>query len=139
MGSIKVIGLGPGDFGYITMESWELMQGTEHLYLRTAKHPTVPMLVERGVSFATYDSFYEEAEDFAALYQRIADDLVQKAQSGMDLVYGVPGSPMVAEKTVVLLREKAAALSGTEDEVELSILPGMSFVEVLYGKLGIDP
>ena len=139
MGSIKVVGLGPGDFGYITMESWELMQGAEQLYLRTAKHPTVPMLVERGVSFATYDSFYEEAEDFARLYQRIADDLVAKAQSGSDIVYAVPGSPMVAEKTVVLLREKAAALSGTDKEIELAILPGMSFVEVLYGKLGIDP
>lgn len=139
MGSIKVVGLGPGDFGYITMESWELMQGAEQLYLRTAKHPTVPMLVERGVSFATYDSFYEEAEDFARLYQRIADDLVAKARSGMDIVYAVPGSPMVAEKTVVLLREKAAALSGTDNEIDLAILPGMSFVEVLYGKLGIDP
>ena len=139
MGSIKVVGLGPGDFGYITMESWELMQGAEQLYLRTAKHPTVPMLVERGVSFATYDNFYEEAEDFARLYQRIADDLVAKAQLGSDIVYAVPGSPMVAEKTVVLLREKAAALSGTDKEIELAILPGMSFVEVLYGKLGIDP
>lgn len=139
MGSIKVVGLGPGDFGYITMESWELMQGAEQLYLRTAKHPTVPMLVERGVSFATYDNFYEEAEDFARLYQRIADDLVAKARSGMDIVYAVPGSPMVAEKTVVLLREKAAALSGTDNEIDLAILPGMSFVEVLYGKLGIDP
>lgn len=139
MGSIKVVGLGPGDFGYITMESWELMQGAEQLYLRTAKHPTVPMLVERGVSFATYDNFYEEAEDFSRLYQRIADDLVAKAQSGSDIVYAVPGSPMVAEKTVVLLREKAAALSGTDKEIELAILPGMSFVEVLYGKLGIDP
>ena len=139
MGSIKVVGLGPGDFGYITMESWELMQGAENLYLRTAKHPTVPMLAERGISFATYDSFYEEAEDFAHLYQRIADDLIRKAQSGMDIVYAVPGSPMVAEKTVVLLREKAAGLAGRADEVKLDILPGMSFVEVLYGKLGIDP
>lgn len=139
MGSIKVVGLGPGDFGYITMESWELMQGAENLYLRTAKHPTVPMLAERGISFATYDSFYEEAEDFAHLYQRIADDLIAKAQSGIDIVYAVPGSPMVAEKTVVLLREKAAGLAGRADEVKLDILPGMSFVEVLYGKLGIDP
>ena len=139
MGSIKVVGLGPGDFGYITMESWELMQGAENLYLRTAKHPTVPMLEERGLSFETYDSFYEEAEDFAHLYQRIADDLVEKARSGMDIVYGVPGSPMVAEKTVVLLRERVAGLSGVEGEIELAILPGMSFVEVLYGKLGIDP
>ena len=126
MGSIKVVGLGPGDFGYITMESWELMQGAENLYLRTAKHPTVPMLAERGISFATYDSFYEEAEDFAHLYQRIADDLIAKAQSGMDIVYAVPGSPMVAEKTVVLLREKAAGLAGRADELQLDILPRMT-------------
>lgn len=134
MGSIKVIGLGPGDFGYITMECWDLMQQTEHLYLRTAKHPTVPMLEQRGVAFATYDDFYEKAEDFSALYQAIVDDLLAKAKQGMDVVYAVPGSPMVAEKTIVLLREQAETAG-----VQVDILPGMSFVEVLYGKLGIDP
>lgn len=139
MGSVKVVGLGPGSFGCITMESWELMQQAEHLWLRTAKHPSVPMLAERGVKFCAYDSFYEEAEDFEHLYRRIAADLISKAQSGMDIVYAVPGSPMVAEKTVVLLREMAAALAGTEQAVELSVLPGMSFVEMLYGRLGIDP
>ena len=105
MNTIKVIGLGPGDFGYITLECWELMQEAKNLYLRTAKHPTVPMLQQRGITFATYDSFYEEAEDFAHLYEKIAKDIVDKALSGMDIVYAVPGSPMVAEKTVVLLRE----------------------------------
>ncbi|MDD3115421.1 MAG: nucleoside triphosphate pyrophosphohydrolase [Anaerovibrio sp.] len=137
MGSIKVVGLGPGDFGYITLESWELMQQAEHLYLRTARHPTVPLLAERGVSFVSYDSFYEAAADFEQLYGRIADDLIAKACSGMDLVYAVPGSPMVAEKTVVLLRSRAAELPA--GQITLEILPGMSFVEVLYGKLGIDP
>ena len=136
MNTIKVIGLGPGDFGYITLECWELMQNAEHLYLRTAKHPTVPMLQERGIAFETYDSFYEEAENFAQLYEKIAKDIVDKALSGMDIVYAVPGSPMVAEKTVVLLRQLAKELA---DKVDLQILPGMSFVEVLYGKLGIDP
>lgn len=138
-GSIKVVGLGPGDFGCITMESWELIRQAEHLWLRTAKHPTVPVLAERGIKFATYDSFYEEAADFDRLYRRIADDLISRAQSGLDIVYAVPGSPMVAEKTVVLLRERVAALAGTEQAVELTILPGMSFVEVLYSRLGIDP
>lgn len=137
MASIKVVGLGPGEFGYITLESWELMQNAGNLYLRTAKHPTVPMIKERGVSFATFDSFYEEAEDFEHLYEKIAATLVEKAKAGENLVYAVPGSPMVAEKTVVLLRDKVDALPN--GEVELSILPGMSFVEVLYGKLGIDP
>lgn len=136
MNTIKVIGLGPGDFGYITLECWELMQEAKNLYLRTAKHPTVPMLQQRGITFATYDSFYEEAEDFAHLYEKIAKDIVTKALSGMDIVYAVPGSPMVAEKTVVLLRELVA---GLQDKIQLEILPGMSFVEVLYGKLGIDP
>lgn len=135
MGSIKVVGLGPGDIGYITLECYDLMQRAENLYLRTIKHPTVPMLFERGLRFCSYDSFYEMAESFEELYGAIVEDLVQKASAGMNIVYAVPGSPMVAEKTVVLLRERAAQ----EPHVELEILPGMSFVEVLYGKLGIDP
>lgn len=133
MGSITVIGLGPGDFGLITMDSWERIQGAEHLYFRTEKHPTVPMIKQRGVSFISYDSFYEGAESFGVLYEAIARDLVQRAASE-DLVYAVPGSPMVAEKTVVLLRQYCV-----ESGVRLDILPGMSFVEVLYSKLGIDP
>ena len=46
----------------------------------------------------------------------------------------VPGSPLVAERTVVLLRDLA-----TETKVEVDIRPGMSFVEVMYTRLGIDP
>ena len=133
MGSITVIGLGPGDFGLITLESWEKLQKAEHLYFRTEKHPTVPFIKERGVSFSSYDSFYEGAESFEALYEAIAKDLVKKAKKE-NLVYAVPGSPMVAEKTVVLLREYAKTAN-----IPLEIIPGMSFVEVLYSKLGIDP
>ena len=45
-----------------------------------------------------------------------------------------PGSPLVAERTVVLLRELAK-----ESGVTVDILPGMSFVEVMYTRLGLDP
>ncbi|MBQ1855362.1 MAG: nucleoside triphosphate pyrophosphohydrolase [Anaerovibrio sp.] len=133
MGSITVIGLGPGDFGLITIDSWERMKNAQHLYFRTEKHPTVPMIKERGITFTSYDSFYEGAESFEALYDAIAKDLVKKACTE-DLVYAVPGSPMVAEKTVVLLREYCQ-----QGNIKLDIQPGMSFVEVLYSKLGIDP
>lgn len=134
MGRITVIGLGPGDFGLMTMEAWELMQQADHLYLRTAVHPTVEEIVKRGISFDSYDSYYEKAESFEALYESIARDVVAKAADGMELVYAVPGSPMVAEKTVVLLREYAH-----EAGVELDIKPGMSFAEIMYSKLGLDP
>ena len=41
MNTIKVIGLGPGDFGYITLECWELMKEATHLYLRTDRKSVV--------------------------------------------------------------------------------------------------
>lgn len=41
---------------------------------------------------------------------------------------------MVAERTVVLLREQAAAAG-----VPLKILPAMSFLDLAYVDLGIDP
>ncbi|TYZ28670.1 tetrapyrrole methylase [Selenomonas caprae] len=134
MATITVTGLGPGRAGLITRESWELMAKAERLVLRTRIHPTVAAIEAAGMTFSTYDGFYEEAADFESLYGAIARDLLQRAKSEGDIVYAVPGSPLVAERTVVLLREFART-----SEVTVNILPGMSFVEVMYTRLGIDP
>lgn len=134
MATITVTGLGPGRAGLITRESWELMAKAERLVLRTRIHPTVAAIEAAGMTFSTYDGFYEAAADFESLYGAIARDLLQRAKSEGDIVYAVPGSPLVAERTVVLLREFART-----SEVTVNILPGMSFVEVMYTRLGIDP
>lgn len=131
---ITVVGLGPGRFGLITLESWQLMQQAKNLVLRTRIHPTAEEIEKRGLTFSTYDGFYEEAPDFETLYTHIVKDLLHRAEKEGDIVYAVPGSPLVAERTVVLLREMAKA-----SPVTVEILPGMSFVEVLYTRLGIDP
>lgn len=131
---ITVVGLGPGRFGLITLESWQIMQAAERLILRTRIHPTVAEIERRGLTFSSYDGFYEAAPDFETLYRHIARDLLQRAAEEGDIVYAVPGSPLVAERTVVLLRELAK-----ETDVAVEILPGMSFVEVMYTRLGIDP
>lgn len=134
MAKITVVGLGPGRAGLITRECWELMEKAARLVLRTRIHPTVEAIAAAGMKFSTYDGFYEEAADFESLYQAIARDLLRRAAEEGDLVYAVPGSPLVAERTVVLLRSLAAG-----SKVDVDILPGMSFVEVLYTRLGIDP
>ena len=134
MGKITVTGLGPGEFGLITLDTWERMQAAECLLLRTAKHPTTEEIKKRGVQFVSYDDFYERGESFEQVYLSIAADLIRRAKQGQELVYAVPGSPLVAERTVVLLREMAA-----KEAVCLEILPGMSFAEVLYVRLGVDP
>ena len=134
MGSIKVVGMGPGDFGSMTVEAWETIQKAGHLILRTAVHPTAEEMARRGIAFSSYDEQYEKAENFETLYAFIADDLIARVKAGEAVVYAVPGSPLVAERTVVLLRERAK-----EEKIQLDVLPGMSFAEALCARIGIDP
>ena len=104
---LTVAGLGPGSAGLITRETWARIEAAEHIILRTRIHPTVKVLDAEGISYATYDDFYEEADDFEELYEEIVDDLFARAAEH-DVLYLVPGSPFVAERTVQLLRERAA-------------------------------
>lgn len=131
---LTVVGLGPGNFNLLTLESYELIRTAKNLRLRTAIHPTVEELKKRGIKFASYDEFYDRAENFAGLYEKIARDLLTRAQGGEKIVYAVPGSPLVAERTVANLRAFAPGYG-----VTLEIYPGMSFLETLCAKLGIDP
>ena len=130
---LTVAGLGPGDAGLMTRDTWARIETAGHIVLRTRIHPTVAALDAAGISYETYDAFYEEAEDFDELYEWIADDLIVRAGRS-DVLYLVPGSPFVAERTVQLLREKAAAA-----DLPLTMLPAMSFLEPLFAALGIDP
>lgn len=134
MGEITIVGLGPGSPGFITLETWDKLTGAAHLLLRTAKHPTADALEECGLKFSSYDSMYEAKETFEAVYEAIAADVVGRAAAGESLVYAVPGSPLVAERTVTLIRALAK-----QEEVTVRILAGMSFIELLYTRLGIDP
>ncbi|MCC5466839.1 nucleoside triphosphate pyrophosphohydrolase [Pelosinus baikalensis] len=134
MGEITIVGLGPGSFGLITVETLELLKTAEKLLLRTAKHPTVAAMLERGIAFTSYDYVYEEKTSFEEVYETIAHDCLRQAALGKKVVYAVPGSPLVAEKTVMLIRQLAG-----EQGIAVRILPGMSFLEVLYTRLAIDP
>lgn len=134
MGEITIVGLGPGSFGLITVETLELLKAAKPLLLRTAKHPTVAEISARGISFTSYDYVYEEKASFDEVYTTIAKECLGRAAAGNKVVYAVPGSPLVAEKTVTLIRKL-----GKEQGIPVTILPGMSFLEVLYTRLAIDP
>ena len=134
MGKIIIVGLGPGPVGLITVETMRVLRATNLLLLRTAKHPTVAELTKQGLSFLSYDDVYDKLATFEQVYQAIAADVVARARGGEDVVYAVPGSPLVAEKTVALIRDLACA-----EDISLVILPGMSFLELLYARIGVDP
>lgn len=133
MHKITVVGLGPGSAGQLSVETMELLKNSGCVILRTAVHPSVSRLTEEKVSFIACDSFYEKGASFEDVYDSIVEFVLQKAET-QDVVYAVPGSPLVAERTVVLLRERAAAKGAG-----LKILPSMSFLDLAYVELGIDP
>ena len=133
MGMITIVGLGPGAVGHLSLETMSIMQGCEQVILRTAVHPTVAELAKQGVKYTSCDDLYEAGASFEEVYQNVVTRVLTAAHKG-DVVYAVPGSPLVAEKTVVLLREQAKA-----QNFELAIKPSMSFLDLAYVALGIDP
>lgn len=132
MGKIEIIGLGPGDFHQMPIGSYEIIKNSEIVYLRTEDHPVVTQLKEEGPSFKSYDFLYEELdEDFEKIYPAIVNDLLKKAKD-QDIVYAVPGHPMVAELTTQLLLKN-------DTGIEVKIINGHSFIDDLFSAVQADP
>ena len=131
-GTLSIVGLGPGAAGHLSLETLQLLE-KGFVILRTEIHPTVAELKRRGISYISCDAWYEKGATFEEVYDKISSFVVEQA-ADKDVVYAVPGSPLVAERTVTLLREKAERCS-----IPLTIKPAMSFLDLAYAELGIDP
>lgn len=138
MGRIVVAGLGPGEIPVIDKRVWDVLDDVAEVVFRTEVHPGVPTarseIAERipSVRFTTFDPLYERASTFEGLYRDMAQKLVNLADATEKVVlYLVPGSPLVAEKSVDLLRSMVPDL--------LEIVPGLSFLELVWATLAIDP
>ena len=131
-GTLTIVGLGPGAAGHLSLETLKLLE-ERFVILRTEVHPTVAELKRRGISFISCDAWYEKEATFEEVYDKISSFVIEQAKN-KEVVYAVPGSPLVAERTVTLLREKAK-----RNNIPLTIKPAMSFLDLAYVDLGIDP
>ena len=125
--TVVVVGLGPGDLDLISASSRAELESGAPVVLRTGQHPAVSSLGE----FVTFDHLYESCESFDEVYEAIVGELAALAAAHGRVVYAVPGSPLVAERTVELLR--------SVDGIDLMILPSLSFLDLAYGALDLDP
>jgi tetrapyrrole methylase family protein/MazG family protein len=127
--TIRVVGLGPGDASLMTLSAHEALGGARTARLRTRRHPAAAAYE----SIESYDELYENAQNFEELYVAIVGDLVELARSMPDepVVYAVPGSPVVAERTVELLL--------AQSDVRVVIDPAVSVIEIACSALGRDP
>ena len=133
MNRITIIGLGPGSEDHLTKSALEILKGNDTVYLRTEKHPVVAYLVKEGISFSSFDYAYEENENFDMVYKHIVDRLIQLSKE-KDIVYAVPGHPMVAENSVHMLLGASKAAG-----IQVAVHSAMSFIDVLLTAVGADP
>ena len=124
---VVVVGLGPAGPDLTTRGALDRLASLPEWRVRTRRHPAA----EPYAGQASYDHVYEAADTFDTVYRTIAEDLVAGAEQSGELGYAVPGSPYVLERTVRLLQ--------ADDRIEVEIVPGMSFLDLAWGRLGVDP
>ncbi len=125
---VVVVGLGPGGDEYVTAHTIDAITAIDHRFLRTRRHPSAHVV---GEPAADFDDLYEEADTFDDVYATIVERLVAAAGEHGTVLYAVPGSPLVLERSVALLR--------ADTRVAVEILPAISFLDLAYARLGIDP
>lgn len=128
-GPVTIVGLGPAGPELVTPQTLDAIRAAERPVLRTARHPAAELLSDA----VTFDEVYETSATFDATYAEIARQVMAMADDG-PVLYAVPGSPLVLERTVELVRSRAEA-----SDVVVEILPAMSFLDVVWARLGIDP
>jgi tetrapyrrole methylase family protein / MazG family protein len=124
---IDVVGLGPGDERFVTDHTRHMFAAAAHRYVRTLRHPSAHLVGE----CTSFDAVYDASDTFDDVYGEIVERLVAAARQHASLVYAVPGSPLVLERTVRQLR--------SDPRVTVTVHPAMSFLDLAFAALGIDP
>ena len=132
MKKINIIGLGAGDINQLPLGVYKDLKSGLRIFLRTKEHPVVYQLEKEGFDYQSFDFIYESHEQFEAVYQEICETLLSINDD--EIIYAVPGHPLVAERTVQLLLQM-----GEERGVTIEVGGGQSFLDDIFRVLRIDP
>lgn len=132
-GAITIVGLGPGALDLASLVAREkVLDPGARLFLRTRQHPAADDIAAvRG--FETCDDLYTAGATFEDVYTAVTERIVE-ATTGGDVVYAVPGSPLVGEFAVPKIQQRASELG-----IDASVLAGTSFIDVMCAEFGVDP
>ncbi|MCL4422971.1 MAG: SAM-dependent methyltransferase, partial [Actinobacteria bacterium] len=104
---VVVVGLGPAGLELTPPGSIEALRSAPRSFARTANHLAAQQLSADPAfgSLSFFDHLYQSERSFEEVYTAIAETLVAAASAAGSVAYAVPGSPLVLERTVELLRE----------------------------------
>ena len=126
---VTVVGLGPAGGDLVTAGTRALIEATppQARFVRTRRHPSAPVVAPA----TSCDDLYGSAQDIEQVYEAIVARLVAAARRHGTVLYAVPGSPAVAERSVQLLLR--------ETRVRVEVHPALSFADLAWSRLGVDP
>ncbi|UOR10682.1 bifunctional methyltransferase/pyrophosphohydrolase YabN [Halobacillus amylolyticus] len=131
MNTVTILGLGAGELDQLPLGVYrQLINANEPIFIRTLDHPVIKELKAEGVDFTGFDFVYQRHDQFSQVYEEIVEQLVDTAKE-KDIIYVVPGHPMLAEQTVQLLLK--------ETRVNVSIQGGQSYLDNVFTAIGVDP
>jgi len=128
---ITIVGLGPAGLDRVAPPGRAALENSAaRIVVRTLQHPAAAELAAVR-SVESCDDLYDAATDYDSLYGRIAERVCEGSRP---VVYAVPGSALVGERAVALIREMAEAA-----DRPLAVHPGESFIDLALAAVGVDP
>lgn len=124
---IHIVGLGPGNPDAVTQGARRIIESTPVRYLRTTQHPSAHLVADA----ISCDDLYDSHPSFDDVYAAITERLVTAAHAHGNIVYAVPGSPVVLERSVAALRQRS--------DIDARLYPSVSFLDDVWRALAIDP
>lgn len=125
---INIVGLGATDKKDLTLEAVRIIKNGNRNFLRTEKHEAVQYFKDNDIEFVAFDYLYDSKDSFEKVYESIVDNLCNY-EKNEDINYFVPGTPLVAEKTVTMLIDRG---------IDVNIVNGISFIEPVLAAVGRD-
>ncbi|MCL1963594.1 MAG: nucleoside triphosphate pyrophosphohydrolase [Firmicutes bacterium] len=108
MERLVIVALGPGHAEDMTLQAADMLRRASHVLLRTGRHGAAEWLRGQGIPFETLDALYGRAEDFDALNQNAAAEVLRRLSRGA-LCYGVPDP--LTDATVAALKAGGTAFT----------------------------
>jgi tetrapyrrole methylase family protein/MazG family protein len=131
--TIHIVGLGPGAPELVTSETVVLLQEATTVILRTRHHPTVVALPFLATA-SSCDDLYAARTSFEDVYAAIVGRVLSVAAAAAgSVIYAVPGHPLIAERSVALLLERAG-----EANIPVRVHAAVSYIDVAATALRID-
>lgn len=133
MYQLTIIGLGAAELDQLQLGVYKKIKSVRKLFVRTLDHPILRDLEKEGIHLESFDAVYEKHDTFQPVYEEITNRLIEEVEQE-DIMYAVPGHPLVAEQTVQLLIE-----AEREGKIKLKIEGGQSFLDPIFNALKMDP